>query len=900
MRFRCPALLAAALLGAAAGPGAGFDKPTGAPLVLSNIETEQSVPLAIESTDRKTISCVTIRMHWSPGGDVKAGEEAASFSLDIPAGNPGAAIFLAQLWNASLASSMAWQQPWQGARWKILQTPASDGTGIDAALAVGMIATSARRPYPKETLVIGNLHPDGSLGAVSRLVERLDAAAAAGINRVIIPDAQRFDPDSSGQMVNIVRHASDLHLECIPVRDLYDATEVVMNDPLPDRATDATPPTYNTDIAAYIGGFAGNEKRAVETDLFFAPKPDDLKSYPPHAAELWRSVYADNDAGQDAYKAGQVYVAYQLFMRAESRIQGLRALVGQSRVTFDVKSTLAASDALRQRLHALMSPPAIDRGELQSGLLVAEMSDWAYDIDATLEGAQLVTKQTFSQRTDATDAEKDRAREAILFANDEARTMLDGADLYLGLLAHLSTNDQLLADVNASRLLPQLIPAQLASAQLFTEGLQPVASQLRDGLLFDPRLVAYISVLRRTKADWDSLQHKKELEAENTPSAPVATGAGPVTPRNGTGGGEVGFDPNNTYAPPHTVLTVTDTDKKLSDVAQCLIWVNNDCEIAALDAKYLRLGGSIDPQTHEWKLGDRSRLDALLQTADAGARDGMAMASKAGVDPAVLAMIYEKANHQRLHGDDAAALDALRNYWRCSLLGNMCWQLAHSRKAEAVDLSAEADQDKDKDKPKPDDGGKPETKKDEGSGEKTATSGGKPAPPTNAPSATPPPAPPATAIVPPPPKPAPPTEVHAAIAVTPPAPPTNETVIPVAPVATNVVVIPVAPAVTNVVAIPVAPAVTNVVTVPVATNLAVAPVAPATNAPAEKPPPRALPVTLNDTNAPAAINPDDANIPVAPIAHPQDYSGAGNTTNAPVIGPVPPAAPTHGETPGDL
>ncbi len=74
-----------------------------------------------------------------------------------------------------------------------------------------MIATSARRPYPPKTVVIGSLNPDGSLGPVSHLIDRMNAAAAAGMTRVIIPSVQRFDTDASGQVINMVRHAGDLH-----------------------------------------------------------------------------------------------------------------------------------------------------------------------------------------------------------------------------------------------------------------------------------------------------------------------------------------------------------------------------------------------------------------------------------------------------------------------------------------------------------------------------------------------------------------------------------------------------------------------------------------------------------------------------------------------------------------
>src|SRR5271155_4084945 len=201
------ALQAALWVTVASLPLLAQDKPTGAPLVLSSIETEQEVPLAILLPDGKTAQCVTIRLHWNSQPDVGPNDDAASFTLDLPADNPAAPIFTAQLWNASLASALAWQEPWEGARWKVLQTPVTDGTGLDAALAVGMVATSARRPYPPNTVVIGSLNPDGSLGPVSHLVERMNAAAKAGMTRVIIPSVQRFDTDASGQVINMVRHA---------------------------------------------------------------------------------------------------------------------------------------------------------------------------------------------------------------------------------------------------------------------------------------------------------------------------------------------------------------------------------------------------------------------------------------------------------------------------------------------------------------------------------------------------------------------------------------------------------------------------------------------------------------------------------------------------------------------
>ncbi len=891
--------MAVVLAGATLLPCRALDKPTGAPLVMSSIETEQPIPLAVISPDGKTVACVKIRLHWSPSATVASEDDTTSFALDVPPDNASAAIFTAQLWSASLAGSLAWQKPWQGAHWKVFDVPSTDGTGIDAALAVGMLATSARRPYPKDTLVIGNLHPDGSLGAVSRLGERLDAAAAAGLTRVIIPKVEQFENGSDGQPVDVVRHATDdLHLNCIPVDTIVEATETVMNDPLPDPPTATAPPKYSDDVSSYIAGFAQREQTEAASGLVYAPKEADIAGFPPRQAAIWRKVYAEIDEGQEAYHGGQFYVAYRLLARANSRMRGLNALTGQDRMSFDVKDALATSDDLSRQLRDLMATPAIDHAELQSAMLIAEMNDWAFEIQALLDGSALVTKQTFSQRSDATAAEKDHARETILSANEEAKYLLNGAEFYLGLLPHLGDANPMPANTNAAHLLPQLIPAQLASAQLFTSGIRPRANELRDGLLFDPRLAAYVHVLREAKTAWD-LSLRKRMTAVLTPTpAPAANSGpdlmGPPAPvpvqTNATNNAPVGFDPGNVYAPPHTVIEADSgaTDKKLSDVAACLIWVNTDCEIATLDAKYLRLTGAIDPTTHEWRVKDRPQLDALLQLAEVGAKEGVAFAEEAQVDPSIFGMILERAGYLRQQGDDASALDALRNYWRCALLGNMCWQLAHTTKAAAVDLS---DEDA-----KPDD-----KKKGDKSGAKSQDASASTS--TNAPpvakgdsdqSAGPAdkvvavdPAP-TNVVVNPAPVPSVPGQNDDSGDKTTPAP------IPT----TNTEMVPIATDVTNTV---VAPATAPVVE-PAATNAAPIPVAPSATS-GEHAFPRALPVEDATTNAPPVAPPaaapaetgESAAPDIVPVAQPaKDDAFTGGDHGEPV---APVAQPVNGPQP---
>jgi hypothetical protein len=317
--------------------------------------------------------------------------------------------------------------------------------------------------------------------------------------------------------------------------------------------------------------------------------------------------------------------------------------------------------------------------------------------------------------------------------------------------------------------------------------------------------------------------------------------------------------------------------------------------------------------------------------AEIGAREGIAFADKTGIDPSVLAMIYEKASHERTETTDTAALNALRNYWRCALLGNMCWQLAHTHKAQPVVVE---------NAPAPDKNDKPDKKADkpataQAQNDATAPKAPKetdhtvvkvtpdgatttnvvaqpaePKPATNADeNVNPPVAPIATnemANTEPP----PPATKADSPPVAPVATPENPPIAPIAtpdysavvvppgevhaamhPTATNTEavvappVIPVAPIASETTNPPVPPPAPPVANTPV-TNAAPAPPAPSTPAPT---------VT-------AANSTDDPNIPVAPIAKATDYSSGDTpppTTNAaPVIGPIPPSKPIKSNADG--
>ena len=144
---------------------------------------------------------------------------------------------------------------------------------------------------------------------------------------------------------------------------------------------------------------------------------------------------------------------------------------------------------------------------------------------------------------------------------------------------------------------------------------------------------------------------------------------------------KVGFVPGEVYSPPKAPPP-PEPERHLSDLARCLIAVNDYCEMAALRQKYLRLGGAFDAATQDWKIQNRGALQSMLASAEQSAKRGIALANKAGIDASMLTLLYEHATRMKASEDDLKRLEALRQYWRCAMLGSFAWQLSAPQQPE--------------------------------------------------------------------------------------------------------------------------------------------------------------------------------------------------------------------------
>jgi len=650
--------------------------PGGTPRVLTKSfePAEQKIPLVMYQPDSGKMTLEWINLRWDNMVSSSERNDALEFKFDQTRDDILFHSFRSQMWISALASGIAWEQPWLAAKWTVSEVPQGEASGNGAALGIALIATASRMVYPPDTVVLGRLNPDGSLGLVARLAERVEVAAASGMKRVIIPNMQRFEVNEQDEVVNIPALAEKRGLECTLVDNLIEATEVLLGRKLPQTTVMQSSPRYPARFAAILDAKVGARRIQLKAASKSWPRSGAAwNALPPPEQSLWRKVFRNYDLGIDAYQAGQLYTAHQLLKQAWADQSGL-AGVKKGSEHFDLKAWELRAIAIRQAMVERLNQPLNDKNELQSALVMAEENDWIYGLNAGVQGAQIMAKQVFDARSDATPRQQEIARTFLISAVTSAEVQMADKSFYAECYPLVAVKGEVGVYNRAASLWPQLLPAQLGKAEIFILGLKSRANEVGDSLLYDARLSSFVRGLKESKAGWEQQQEEAARQAAKAARQTTVS--------------TVGFVPGKGYLTPKMPVPPLPVSS-LSDAARCLTWVNEYCEVAMLEQKYLHLGGSFDANTYEWNVMNRVALESMLQLADQGARRGIALAQSVGADSSILNMIYEMGSNLRASEDNNLRLEGLRQYWRCALLGGMCWQLSYSPSATVMVPEAE-------------------------------------------------------------------------------------------------------------------------------------------------------------------------------------------------------------------
>lgn len=107
-----------------------------------------------------------------------------------------------------------------------------DGGSAGGLMTVAVLSLFNGDKVQKDISMTGAINPDGTIGPVSGIPYKVQAAADAGFKRVLVPIGQRNAPDIDGNLIDVFDLGADAGVEVEEVEDIYQAYEAFTGKPL--------------------------------------------------------------------------------------------------------------------------------------------------------------------------------------------------------------------------------------------------------------------------------------------------------------------------------------------------------------------------------------------------------------------------------------------------------------------------------------------------------------------------------------------------------------------------------------------------------------------------------------------------------------------------------------------
>ncbi|NOX60572.1 MAG: hypothetical protein GXP42_01275 [Chloroflexi bacterium] len=109
-----------------------------------------------------------------------------------------------------------------------------DGPSAGTYMTVATLAALQGHDVAQDIFMTGTINPDGTIGPVGGIPQKIEGAAANGANMVLVPAGLRYDVDgNTGELVDVVEVGERLGVEVREVSTVYDAYEILTGETLP-------------------------------------------------------------------------------------------------------------------------------------------------------------------------------------------------------------------------------------------------------------------------------------------------------------------------------------------------------------------------------------------------------------------------------------------------------------------------------------------------------------------------------------------------------------------------------------------------------------------------------------------------------------------------------------------
>lgn len=507
-----------------------------------------------------------------------------------------------------------------------------DGPSAGAFMTVGVAAAINGDPIDDSVSMTGTINPDGSIGPVGGIPEKLKGAKDAGKRKVLIPAGQRVSAsETTGAQVDVVELGQSLGLEVEEVGDVNDAYREVTDgneiSALPDPVADVR-------VGDEVGRRLDEHTRKwLDTyerlEAEYSALPAELRRSGPRLAAQTTAAADAAAAAQTALDSGDSTLAFN---------RALQALALQFVSLTQAEAYAALSRGGLPELTRYLDEQTDFKDSLTSALedLLTKSPATVTDVEA-LVGAYEAVSQGIGLQLASEDILKSTSLDAEGLA--DAIEMRARA----GLLGALSSDAlEILADLPGPAISSEIDPAVLT--ELFQGGAD---ANLK---VFE---VSFVHQVAQAAGVTD--EQAKQILALKLPDYAAALYQQQVVGLLEERAAMLGADaPDLSYAKLGASL-------------------NNYVTAADLIARFYSLQASIDPANIGilTDTGNPDALKAMVDTSVDGVRRGIAALDAHGIDSSPIAMQYLSAQDDARDGSPEAVMSALRSLWTAQLESRM-------------------------------------------------------------------------------------------------------------------------------------------------------------------------------------------------------------------------------------
>lgn len=508
-----------------------------------------------------------------------------------------------------------------------------DGPSAGTYMTVGVLAALLGETLREDVTMTGTINPDGTVGPVGGIPQKVEGAAENGAKLVLIPAGQRYDYDrNKGELVDVYEVGERLGIEVREVSTVFEAYELFTGKPLPRPQVAMKTPQLPA------RAFDRTRAKAQEWLSRYQDARSRFNSLPEEITQYFEDVMAESDAtaqrAESALQQGLSAVAYQRAIQAAAGAQ-IWLLTAEMLERYVTGGLEAAVDYLISTQSSLQELEAV------IDLLGTEQPRTAGDYIALFDAYMSIGQ----------------AQGLAVLATNRLQALAEGADALseeeiLGELVQLSAYYVLARDF-----------VQLARDSV------DVGFGYGTITVDDPERVAAMEALLRRAAE----ANVRYFEATVIDEYARSFGVHPDRMKDMFMNYDYAylFTVASDYGTRALAAKLTDNDQQMALVLGNSI--SNFAQSAGLVAKYYSLGAQLDQEGNVVSIERERALADMLDLADQRAKEAINL--NGDEVPVIAVLYYETARLQR-QGSPEDQLEALQSYWSATTLAQIHAYLA--------------------------------------------------------------------------------------------------------------------------------------------------------------------------------------------------------------------------------